>query len=217
MREHHLGNSARGPRVCKDLYWEEDAAWCEAECTFLFTSVDWRSSKAGAVCCPTVDLVDAVGAEALSSTNMGRTLGVCSRGLFAIWRRQRSIFVCAGRLLYKLLSPVAFRGLLLCSSPLKLGFVCLTLFIRQFPRLLLGTNMQVILNVTLWCIKYTKWWYTDINVMPPRSLFFGNTCAQMRKQQKWIFHCGVLCCSGFAQGFVCYYILFWVRRLSPDP
>lgn len=138
------------------------------------------------MCCPTVDLVDAVGAEALSSTNMGRTLGVCSGGLFTIWRRQRSIFVCAGRLLYKLLSPAAVRGPLLCSPRLKLGFVCLTSFlrfIRQFPRLLLGTNMQVFLNLTLWCIKYNKLWYTDINVMPPRSLFFGNTCARMRKKR----------------------------------
>lgn len=120
--------------------------------------------------CPTVDLVDAVGAEALSSTNMGWTLGVCSGGLFAIWRRQRSIFVCAGRLLYKLLSPAAS-----VFSTVQIGFCLfdvLLRFIGQYPRLLLGTNMQVILNLTLWCIKYTKWWYTDINVMPPRSLFF---------------------------------------------
>lgn len=39
VREHHLGNSARGPHIGKDLYWEEDAARCEAECTFLFAPV----------------------------------------------------------------------------------------------------------------------------------------------------------------------------------
>lgn len=78
--------------------------------------------------------------------------------------------------------------------------------------MLLDPNMQVMIYLNLLYNENTNWHYMDTNIMLPRALAnilsFGNSCAQMGKKLKLFPAASAIYCSGFAEGFVCYYRLF---------